>query len=94
MTATILHRGARGTLLQRALLLLIRVYWWTLSPLIGNVCRFQPSCSRYTAICIERFGAARGSWLGIKRICRCHPFHPGGFDPPPELPSEGGDGRE
>jgi uncharacterized protein len=69
------------------LLGIIRIYWWTLSPIIGNVCRFHPSCSRYTAACIERFGAARGSWLGVKRIAKCHPFHPGGYDPPPELPS-------
>lgn len=67
-------------------LLLIRVYWYTLSPIIGNVCRFEPSCSRYTAICIDRFGAAKGGWLGVKRICRCQPFFPGGFDPPPPDP--------
>jgi putative membrane protein insertion efficiency factor len=65
---------------------LIQIYWWTLSPIIGGVCRFQPTCSRYTATAIQRFGAARGTWLGIQRICRCHPFHPGGIDPPPELP--------
>lgn len=62
---------------------LIKLYWWTLSPLIGSVCRFEPSCSRYTAVCIEHHGALRGSWLGMKRICRCHPFAAGGFDPPP-----------
>ncbi len=72
-------------MIKRALLLLIRFYQLTLSRLIGPSCRFEPSCSRYTAVCIERFGAARGSWLGAKRICRCHPFNPGGFDPPPHL---------
>ena len=71
-------------MIRAALLFLIRVYQLTLSRLLGPSCRFEPSCSRYTATCIERFGALRGSWLGIKRIGRCHPFHPGGFDPPPQ----------
>lgn len=75
-------------MIQRALLLLIRFYQLTLSRLIGPSCRFEPSCSRYTATCIERFGAAKGSWLGAKRICRCHPFNPGGYDPPPSLTSQ------
>ncbi len=72
------------TIAARLMLLVIRAYWWTLSPLIGRVCRFEPSCSRYTATCIERFGALKGGWLGVRRIGRCHPFHPGGYDPPPE----------
>jgi len=82
----------RTGVLSQILLVFIRIYWWTLSPLIGNVCRFHPSCSRYTATCIERFGAPKGTWLGIRRISRCHPFHEGGFDPPPELSPES-DGR-
>jgi putative membrane protein insertion efficiency factor len=71
-------------MIRAALLFLIRLYQMTLSRLIGPSCRFEPSCSNYAAICIERFGALRGSWLGIKRIGRCHPFNPGGFDPPPQ----------
>ena len=70
-------------MIRAALLFLIRVYQLTLSRRLGPACRFEPSCSHYTATCIERFGAFRGSWLGIKRISRCHPFNPGGFDPPP-----------
>lgn len=70
-------------MMRAALLFLIRVYQLTLSRLLGSACRFEPSCSRYTATCIEQFGALRGSWLGIRRVARCHPFNPGGFDPPP-----------
>ena len=67
----------------RALIALIRLYQLTLGPLLGTSCRFEPSCSRYTAACIERFGVLRGSYLGARRIARCHPLHPGGYDPPP-----------
>jgi putative membrane protein insertion efficiency factor len=70
--------------MRLVLTLLIRGYQLTLSPLLGPRCRFYPSCSRYTLEAIERHGALRGSWLGAKRICRCHPFHEGGFDPVPE----------
>jgi putative membrane protein insertion efficiency factor len=64
-------------------ILLIRLYQMTLSPLLGPVCRFTPSCSRYSLACYERFGFVKGSWLTVKRLARCHPWHPGGYDPPP-----------
>jgi len=70
-------------MVARFLIFLIRVYQLTLSPLLGPVCRFHPSCSRYTAECLRLHGAFRGSLLGIKRLAKCHPFHPGGHDPPP-----------
>ena len=70
-------------MIRAALLFLIKVYQLTLSRVLGPSCRFEPSCSHYTATCIERFGALRGSWLGVKRIARCHPFNAGGYDPAP-----------
>jgi putative membrane protein insertion efficiency factor len=70
-------------MLARALILLIRIYQRTLSPLLGPVCRFEPSCSRYAVKCLEWHGALRGSWLAARRIGRCHPWNPGGYDPPP-----------
>lgn len=72
-----------GCLLQRSLLGLITVYRYTLSPFLGQRCRFHPSCSVYAAEAITKYGALRGSWLAAKRVCRCHPFHPGGHDPVP-----------
>jgi len=65
------------------LLLLIRGYQRFLSPFLGGQCRFYPSCSRYAYACIEDHGAARGSLLSFIRLCKCHPLHPGGHDPPP-----------
>jgi uncharacterized protein len=62
---------------------LIRAYQLTLAHLMFTQCRFTPSCSRYTYEAVERYGALRGSWLGVRRILRCHPFHPGGYDPVP-----------
>ena len=64
-------------------ILLIRVYQWTLSPLLGPRCRFYPSCSHYAATAIHRYGVLRGGVLAAVRLARCHPFHPGGFDPVP-----------
>ena len=69
--------------MQRLLQALIRAYQFLLSPLLGSHCRFTPSCSQYAAEAIEKHGAARGSWLAIRRILRCHPLCPGGFDPVP-----------
>jgi len=62
---------------------LIRAYQATLSHLMFTPCRFEPSCSRYTFEAVERYGAVKGVWLGIKRILRCNPLHPGGYDPVP-----------
>lgn len=70
-------------MVARALIFLIRVYQLTLSRLIGSVCRFHPSCSHYAAECLRLHGAVRGSYLTVRRLAKCHPFHPGGYDPPP-----------
>ena len=68
---------------------LIRLYQITLSPLLGASCRHEPTCSAYTYQAIERFGALRGTWLGIRRIARCTPRSTGGFDPvPQQAPTE------
>jgi len=61
---------------------LVRVYQWTLSPLVGGQCRFSPTCSNYFIEAVRKYGAVRGALRGVARICRCHPFHPGGEDPP------------
>ena len=62
---------------------LIRLYQITLSPYLGRSCRFYPTCSNYALEAIELHGVWRGGWLTLRRLGRCHPFHPGGFDPPP-----------
>jgi putative membrane protein insertion efficiency factor len=61
----------------------VRAYQWLLSPLLPPSCRFYPSCSAYAATALTRHGAVRGGWLAARRVCRCHPFHPGGVDPVP-----------
>ncbi len=69
--------------MKHLLLLLIRGYRLIISPLFTPSCRFQPTCSQYALQAIERFGALKGSGLALRRLLRCHPFHPGGYDPVP-----------
>ena len=77
-------RQAGGTgVVARVFLILLRAYQKLLSPLFGQNCRYHPSCSHYMYEAIEIHGAVKGSWFGVKRIGRCHPFHEGGFDPVP-----------
>jgi uncharacterized protein len=61
---------------------LARCYQFTISPLLGRRCRFEPSCSAYFIGAVRKYGAIRGAWKGVCRIGRCHPWNPGGYDPP------------
>lgn len=65
------------------LLAVLRGYKRFLSPLLPPACRFEPTCSMYAMNAVEKYGAARGSWMAFRRLMRCHPFHAGGFDPVP-----------
>lgn len=69
---------------QRILILAVKAYRLLLSPFLGNNCRYYPTCSEYAVTAIDRHGTVRGSWLAVKRIGRCHPWHSGGIDPVPE----------
>ena len=71
--------------MRRLLLIIIRVYQWTLSPLIGRSCRFHPTCSAYALEAIERHGALRGLVLTLRRLARCHPWGGSGYDPVPTV---------
>lgn len=69
--------------MKRILVFLLRVYQYALSPMLGRSCRFHPTCSQYGIEAVQKYGALRGGWLTLKRIGRCHPWNPGGFDPVP-----------
>jgi len=70
--------------MRRFILFLLQCYRVVLSPLLGNNCRFYPSCSSYMIEAIEHYGVLKGSLMGAKRLARCHPWHEGGIDPVPE----------
>lgn len=69
--------------MKRVLIWLVRGYKRFISPLLPPACRFTPTCSEYALEAIQKYGALRGGWMALKRILRCHPFHPGGYDPVP-----------
>jgi len=69
--------------MRRVLVLLVRGYQVAISPILPASCRYYPSCSAYAVEALERHGALRGTWLAVRRIARCHPFKPGGYDPVP-----------
>jgi putative membrane protein insertion efficiency factor len=74
------------TLAARALIVPVTGYRRFISPLLPPSCRFAPSCSEYALVALQRHGAARGLWLTVRRLARCHPFNPGGYDPVPPRP--------
>jgi putative membrane protein insertion efficiency factor len=80
MNKRMLHESAK-----KGILFLIYLYQQSLSIFFGPCCRFVPSCSSYAALSIRHFGIMKGVWLSLKRLSRCHPFHPGGFDPVPDI---------
>jgi len=71
--------------MQEMLLAAVKGYRLAIRPLLGPHCRFHPSCSEYAVQALQRHGAGRGTWLALKRISRCHPMNPGGYDPVPPL---------
>jgi len=70
--------------MQKILISGIKAYQYILSPFLGANCRYIPTCSQYTMEAITKHGALKGSVLGVSRVCRCHPFHKGGYDPVPD----------
>jgi putative membrane protein insertion efficiency factor len=69
------------TILRISVLTILRIYKRWISPMLPSACRFHPTCSEYTMDAVQKHGAVRGIWMGIRRLLRCHPFHEGGFDP-------------
>lgn len=74
-------RAIAGKIIKKILLVMIRMYQLVLSPILPSACRFYPTCSHYAYEAVARYGAFRGGWMAVKRLGRCHPFNPGGYDP-------------
>lgn len=75
--------GPGSSMAARLGITLVRFYQRAISPMLPPSCRYQPTCSQYTLVAIQSYGLVRGSWMGARRIARCHPFHAGGYDPVP-----------
>ncbi len=75
-------------MIRKALVLIVKLYRYAITPFFANNCRFYPTCSSYAETAISRHGALKGSWLATRRICRCHPWHPGGVDMVPDKQSK------
>jgi putative membrane protein insertion efficiency factor len=87
-------RRAPERAVKRLLIALVRGYQLLISPVLGNNCRYLPSCSAYTIEAMQKWGSWRGLVMGIKRVARCHPFHEGGYDPVPPVDRSGNEPRE
>lgn len=70
--------------MKKAVIAMLRVYQWTISPWLPRACRYVPTCSEYAVEAVSRYGLLRGGWMAARRLGRCHPFHAGGYDPVPE----------
>ena len=77
-----------NTMIRRAVLAVLRLYRYVISPVLPPSCRFVPSCSEYAMVSVERFGVRRGTWLAMRRVLKCHPWGPAGFDPVPGTPEK------
>ena len=80
--------------MKKIFILFIRFYQKFISPLFPAKCRYYPTCSQYTLKAIQEYGAIKGTYLGIKRILRCHPFHEGGYDPVPKIKNKNSEEKE
>ena len=80
--------------MKKILILLIKLYQKFISPMFPAKCRFYPTCSQYTLEAIKEYGAIKGTYLGVKRILKCHPFHEGGYDPIPKRENKNSEGKK